>query len=159
MAKSPPNRINQELTCGQVEGLVRGITTMGLAAGVVNVVVGGGIFGLPALLAAQIGPVAPIVHFISGGAVFLVATSFVAIGRTVSRSGGSYAYVTAVLGPFAGYLVGVLTWLVGAFARAALVVALAAMVELRHPSLQSAKARSSLILVLYRLSLAMNLVK
>ncbi|HKH82125.1 MAG TPA: APC family permease, partial [Gemmatimonadales bacterium] len=158
MPKTPPNSMHQELTCGQAEGLVRGITALGLAAGVVNVVVGGGIFVLPALLAAQIGPVGPIVHLISDGAVFLVATSYVTIGRTVSRSGGSYAYVADVLGPFTGYLAGVLTWLVGAFASAALLVALATMVALLHPSLQTTAARPALIIVLYLLPLTINLV-
>jgi len=151
--------MTQGQTRGREDGLVRGITVVGLAASVVNVVVGGGIFVLPALLAAEVGAVAPAVYLIGGGAVLLVAAAFISIGRSVSRSGGAYAYVGAVLGPFAGYLVGVLTWLVGAFASAALLVALAVMVATLHPSLQTPAARGALILGLCALPVAVNLVR
>jgi basic amino acid/polyamine antiporter, APA family len=150
-----PNHLGQ--TREAERGLLRNITVVGLAASIVNIVVGGGIFVLPALLAAEVGPVAPVVHVIGAVAVLLVAVAFISIGRTTSRSGGPYEYVRAVLGPFSGYLVGVLTWLVGAFACAGLLVGLAGMIATLHPSLQTAGARSALILALYVVPVAINL--
>src|SRR5262245_16148567 len=145
-------------TGAREDGLLRDITVVGLAASVVNVVVGGGIFIVPALLAAHVGAAAPVVFLIGGGAVLLVAAAFITVGRTASRSGGAYVYVGAVLGPFVGYLVGVLTWLVGAFACAGLLVALAEMLATLDPALQSPASRSTLILALYVVPVAINLV-
>jgi basic amino acid/polyamine antiporter, APA family len=140
-------------------GLMRAITGVGLAASVINVVIGGGIFVLPALLAAEVGPAAPVAQFIGGVAVLLVAGAFVAIGRSELRSGGAYAYVGAVLGHFMGYVVGVMTWLIGVFASAALLVALAAIVAGAYPSLQQPVARGALILALYAIPVAINTIR
>lgn len=141
------------------EGLVRSITAVGLAASIVNVVVGGGIFVLPAAVAAEAGAAAPAVYLIGGCAELLVAAAFVVLGRVVWRSGGAYAYVGAILGPFAGYLVGLFTWLVGAFASAALLVGLAEMVATLHPLLQTPLARAALIIALYVMPVVVNLAR
>ena len=47
------------------ESLVRAIGTLGLAAGIINITIGGGIFRLPALVAASLGPAAPLAYLVA----------------------------------------------------------------------------------------------
>jgi amino acid transporter len=44
----------------QGESLTRAIGTVGLAAGIVNIMIGGGIFRVPSIVAASLGAAAPI---------------------------------------------------------------------------------------------------
>ena len=53
------------------ESLTRAIGTVGLAAGIVNVMIGGGIFRVPALVAASLGPAAPLAYVICAVAMKL----------------------------------------------------------------------------------------
>jgi len=46
------------------EPLVRAIGTLALAAGIVNITIGGGIFRLPSLVAASLGPAAPVAYVV-----------------------------------------------------------------------------------------------
>ena len=46
----------------QHESLKRAIGTFGLAAGIINITIGGGIFRLPALVAGSLGAAAPIAY-------------------------------------------------------------------------------------------------
>jgi amino acid transporter len=101
------------------EPLIRAIGTFGLAAGIVNITVGGGIFRLPATAAGFLGPAAPIAHVVCAVAMGLIVVCIADAGRRVSLTGGPYAYVGVALGPYAGFLSGVLLWMLGLFATAA----------------------------------------
>lgn len=91
--------------------LLRVIGVRGLGAAIFNITVGAGIFVLPAHAAAQLGSAAPLAYLVCAVAVVLVALCFAEAGSRVPQSGGPYAYVEAALGPYAGYLCGVLLWL------------------------------------------------
>ena len=82
--------------------LVRGIGVWGLAAGIVNVTVGGGIFRLPADVAGILGPAAPLAYLVCAVAMGLIVLGFAEAGSRVSLTGGPYAYVEIAFGPFAG---------------------------------------------------------
>jgi APA family basic amino acid/polyamine antiporter len=110
------------------ESLTRAIGTIGLAAGIINVMIGGGIFRLPALVAGSLGPAAPIAYVICAIAMALIVTCIAAAGRRVTLTGGPYAYVGATLGPYAGFISGVLLWMIGLFATAAVSSVMAASV-------------------------------
>jgi basic amino acid/polyamine antiporter, APA family len=73
--------------------------------------VGAGIFVLPAHAAGQLGSAAPLAYIVCAVAIALVALCFAEAGSRVPQSGGPYAYVEAALGPYIGYLCGVLLWL------------------------------------------------
>jgi len=88
--------------------LRRVIGPWGVAANAVNSAIGGGIFGLPALVAALLGPAAIICYLVCGVAVALVLTCFAEIGSFVHRSGGPVAYIEEAFGPLAGFLAWVL---------------------------------------------------
>ena len=106
------------------DGLVRAIGPLGLTAGVINIVVGGSIFVLPAALSSDLGTAAPLAYFVGAAVMALVTISFVAVARRTASSGGPYAYVEQAFGTYPGFLSGLLTWLAGVFASAAVAAAL-----------------------------------
>jgi APA family basic amino acid/polyamine antiporter len=110
------------------ESLTRAISTVGLAAGIINVMIGGGIFRVPALVAGSLGAAAPVAYVICAVAMALIVTCIAAAGRRVTLTGGPYAYVGATLGPYAGFISGVLLWMIGVFATAAVSSVMAASI-------------------------------
>ena len=90
--------------------LVRELGVWGLAASIVNITIGGGIFRLPAAAAAQLGPAAPIAFILCAIAMCLIVLCFAEAGSRVSLTGGVYAYVEVAFGPLVGFLTGVMLW-------------------------------------------------
>jgi APA family basic amino acid/polyamine antiporter len=110
------------------ESLTRAIGTVGLGAGIINVMIGGGIFRVPALVAGSLGAAAPFAYVICAIAMALIVTCIAAAGRRVTLTGGPYAYVGTTLGPYAGFISGVLLWMIGVFATAAVSSVMAASI-------------------------------
>lgn len=100
-------------------GLLRAVGPLGLAAAIANVTIGGGIFRLPSAVAESLGPAAPVAYLVCASVMAMIAMSIAEAGSRVSATGGPYAYVETAFGPFAGYLVGVMTWMIGVTAVAA----------------------------------------
>ncbi len=99
------------MTHQQNEGsLVRALGVWGLAASIVNITIGGGIFRLPAAAAQELGAAAPIAFLICAVAMGLIVLCFAEAGSRVSLTGGVYAYVEVAFGPFIGFLTGVMLW-------------------------------------------------
>ena len=117
------------------DSLVRAIGTLGLAAAIVNVTVGAGIFQLPSNVARSLGAAAPIAYVVCAVAMGLIVLCIADAGSRVSLTGGPYAYVGAALGPYAAFLSGVLLWMLGAFATAAVATVFAASVGQFVPAL------------------------
>jgi APA family basic amino acid/polyamine antiporter len=103
----------------QGESLVRVIGTLGLAAAIINITIGGGIFRLPANVAASLGPAAPLAYLVCAVAMGLIVLCIADAGSRVSLTGGPYAYVETAFGPYVGFISGVLLWMLGTFATAA----------------------------------------
>jgi len=101
------------------ESLVRVIGTFGLAAGIINITIGGGIFRLPANVAGSLGAAAPIAYLVCAAAMGLIVLCIADAGSRVSLTGGPYAYVGTAFGAYAGFLSGILLWMLGTFATAA----------------------------------------
>src|SRR5438093_4456402 len=91
--------------------LRRVIGGRGLAAAIFNITVGAAIFVLPAHMAASLGAAAPLAYLVCAVATALVALCIAEAGSRVPQTGGPYAYVGTALGPYAGFLCGVLLWL------------------------------------------------
>ena len=90
--------------------LLRAFGTWGLAASIVNVTIGGGIFRLPSGVAASLGAAAPLAYVVCTVAMGLIVLCFADAGSRVSMTGGPYAYVETAFGPFIGFLSGALLW-------------------------------------------------
>ena len=98
--------------------LVRAIGTWGLAASIVNVTVGGGIFRLPGSpdVSGRLGPAAPLAYLACAAVMGLVVLCIAQAGSRIALTGGPYAYVEATFGRYVGFLVGVLLWVIGSTA-------------------------------------------
>jgi APA family basic amino acid/polyamine antiporter len=143
-------------TASADEALLRAIGPVGLAASIVNIMVGGSIFVLPAALAREVGSAAPLAYLIGATVMGLVALSFAQAGRRTSRSGGPYIYVENAFGRFPGYLAGLLTWLAAAFASAAVAAALVDSLGTVFPSLRLPIARGLALALLFAVLALVN---
>ena len=103
----------------QGESLVRAMGTVGLAAAIINITIGGGIFRLPAIVAASLGPAAPLAYLVCAVAMGLIVLCIADAGSRVSLTGGPYAYVGIAFGRYVGFISGILLWMLGTFATAA----------------------------------------
>ncbi len=121
--------------------LVRGLGLFALTASVFNCTVGGGIFRLPSSVYAIVGSASPLVYLICFMVMALVALVFIQVGSKISASGGPYAYVQPVLGPYFGFLCGVLLWALAMFAMASVANAYASFVGQAIPQLSSPLAQ------------------
>src|SRR5687767_14172233 len=97
------------------DGLVRVMGTFGLAAAIVNMTIGGGIFRLPANVAAQLGAAAPVAYLVCAVAMGLIVLCIADAGSRVSLTGGPYAYVGTAFGSYAGFISGLLLWMLSTF--------------------------------------------
>lgn len=131
---------------------------MALGVTIVNLVVGGGIFALPGVIAAQLGSAAILAYLVCSVAVGLVYLCFAEVGTRITRSGGSYAYVEEAFGPFAGFLTSTLLWLgYAAFSDAAITVAMVDTIAIPFPTLSQPVPRVAFILVLFTFLAAVNI--
>jgi APA family basic amino acid/polyamine antiporter len=106
-------------------GLVRAVGPWALAASIVSMVVGAGIFAVPAALAACVGPYAPIAFVACGLAVGAVAICFAEGGSRIPTSGGVYGPIEVAFGPLIGYVAGTLVWVGDVLACGSVAAALA----------------------------------
>lgn len=146
------------MTRARSEGsLIRALGVWGLAANIVNITVGGGIFRLPAAAAAALGPAAPVAYVVCAVAMTLIVLCFAEAGSRVSLTGGVYAYVEVAFGPLIGFVTGVMLWAGITAATAAVASFFADAMVALIPSLGSGHARAtSLIVVLVALA-ALNI--
>ena len=142
----------------QDEGLVRVIGTGALGLSVVNMVVGAGIFVMPGLVAAVIGPAAILAYLICSITVALVFLCFAEVGSRVSRSGGAYAYVEEAFGPFVGFIASILFWFgFSALADAAITVIMVDSIAIVVPILGESIPRAVFIIALLTFLAAVNI--
>ena len=142
----------------QDEGLVRVIGTGALGLSVVNMVVGAGIFVMPGLIAAVIGPAAILAYLICSVTVALVFLCFAEVGSRVSRSGGAYAYVEEAFGPFVGFIASILFWFgFSALADAAITVIMVDSIAIVVPILGESIPRAVFIIALLTFLAAVNI--
>jgi basic amino acid/polyamine antiporter, APA family len=143
-----PARIDGE------RGLARVIGRWGLAAGIVNVTVGGGIFRLPSGVAAEVGAAAPLAYLACTVAMGLIVLCFADAGSRVSMTGGPYAYVETAFGPFVGFVSGALLWVGITLALSAVSTFFADSLLALVPALGATGRRVAIVAVLIVLAAA-----
>jgi amino acid transporter len=92
-------------------GLVRTIGRWSLAALIVNSVIGGGVFGLPSVVAGRLGKYAPVAYLVAAAGIALVAACLSEVASQFSETGGPYLYARTALGRFWGIQIAWMTWL------------------------------------------------
>lgn len=139
-------------------GLARAIGVWGLAAAIFNTTVGGGIFRLPGAVTGLIGPSAPLVYLICALCMGLIVLVFAEAGSRVTMTGGPYAYVELVFGPYVGFMAGVLLWLMGVTAMASVSSAYAGFVGTLIPALSQPVPRAIVLAVTYAILAGVNVL-
>ena len=129
--------------------LRRVIGVRGRAAAIFNITIGAAIFVLPAHMAANLGAAAPLAYLVCAVATALIALCMAEAGSRVPQSGGPYAYVGAAVGPYAGYLCGVLLWLGITIAMGAVATVFADAVGGLLPVFGGSLARAVLLIAAY----------
>src|SRR5688572_3906222 len=129
------------------ESLVRAMGTFALAAAIVNITIGGGIFRLPATVAGALGAAGPVAYLVCAAAMGLIVVCIADAGKRVSLTGGPYAYVGTAFGPYAGFISGVLLWMLGTFAAAAVSTVFASSVGLLVPMLSGRAMETATLIV------------
>jgi APA family basic amino acid/polyamine antiporter len=125
---------------------VRAIGPWALAASAVSMIVGAGIFAVPAMLAASVGPYGPLALLGCGIAVGAVAICFAEGGSRIPTSGGVYGFVAAAFGPLAGYVCGTLFTVACVLACGGVAAALADVIATLVPARIAALTHAAVIL-------------
>ena len=129
--------------------LLRAVGSFALTAAVINIIVGAGIFKMPATLSAQMGAAAPLALVAGALAILPVALCFAAVGSRAAATGGPYTYASAAFGPFAGFVAGALMWISNVASSAGVAAALGTQVASLFPAFESAQARAGLLAGVY----------
>jgi amino acid transporter len=131
--------------------LIRAIGTWGLAASIVNVTVGGGIFRLPASpdVTGRLGAAAPLAYVACAIVMGLIVLCIAEAGSRISLTGGPYAYVEMTFGRYVGFLVGVMLWLIGATAIPGVAGLFADAAARLVPALDSSAGRALFLAVMF----------
>jgi basic amino acid/polyamine antiporter, APA family len=129
--------------------LVRALGVRALAANIVNTIVGSGIFVLPAVVAAILGPAAMLAYLICAALVALFGLCFAEVGSRVHVSGGAYAYVEAAFGPYVGFSAGLLLGCAQMAASAAVATIFVGSLSALVPGGGGAASRSMMLILLY----------
>jgi basic amino acid/polyamine antiporter, APA family len=136
--------------------LIRAVGSFALTAAVINVIVGGGIFRMPAALSAEMGAAAPLALVVGALAIIPIALCFAAVGSRVRATGGPYSYLGATFGPFAGFLAGALMWISNFTSSAGVAAALSVQVASLVPALAPPVPRALLLTGIYGVLFALN---
>ncbi|CAN5580620.1 APC family permease [soil metagenome] len=139
------------------EGLKREIKVIDIAASVLNITVGSGIFLLPALVAAVLGNAGIVAYLICGVLFFCIMLCFAEMSNRVTSSGGAYVYIEKAFGPFAGFIANNLFWLCGVLICAALVNGIADMLSVNFPIFEKMVYRILLFILLIGYSCYSNI--
>lgn len=91
--------------------LVRAIGRWSLTALMVNLIIGSGIFVMPALVTRLLGSYGPWAYLVVAGGVGLIAACFAEVGSQFAEAGGPYLYARVVYGQLAGIQIAWLAWL------------------------------------------------
>src|SRR5258708_39980124 len=77
----------------------------------VNIVIGGGIFGLPSTVAGVLGSQSPIAYLIAAAGIGVIAACVAEVASRFQHAGGPYLYAKTAFGRFLGLQTGWLLWL------------------------------------------------
>ncbi len=126
-------------------GLVRGVSPFALTAAFVGMLLGGGLFTIPAAMAAAVGSYAPLAYVACALAVGAVMLCLAEGASRVPTSGGVAGFVAAAFGPYWGFLAGAINYASALLAAGAAGAASADVISTAFPALASGPVRAMAI--------------
>ncbi len=115
------------------ENFKRTVGVLGLSANIVNIIIGAGIFALPAVIASKMGASSITAYIFCGILIALVMLCFAEAGSKVINTGGPYTYIETAFGKYAGFLGGIFAIIGTLFADAAVSNALVNILGSAYP--------------------------
>lgn len=139
-------------------GLARALGRGDLTLFAVNRIIGGGIFGLPAVLYASVGPWSVGAMVLAGVVVLGVALCFAEVGSRYTATGGPYLYAFDAFGPVVGFVIGWLMWVAQLGGYAAVTNLFVNYGGWLQPGMASGPGRVATILAVTALLTAVNVL-
>ncbi len=93
---------------GIKNNLKREIGLLGLSANIINIVIGAGIFVLPAIVAAGLGSASIFAYLFCGILITLIMLCYAEVGSKITDTGGVYTYIEKSFGKYPGFLTAIL---------------------------------------------------
>lgn len=132
------------------EGLKREIGLWGITANIINVVIGSGIFVLPALVSEGLGSAGILAYLFCGLLVTLIMLCFAEMGSKVTITGGAYTYIEIAFGKYFGFLASnLLVFGTSLMATAAVANALADTLSYIFPIFNEAYFRAGFFITIF----------
>jgi basic amino acid/polyamine antiporter, APA family len=141
------------------DGLKREIGVWGLVSNSINIVVGAGIFVLPAIVAAKLGTASVLAYVLCGVLIVLIMLCFAEIGSRITTTGGAYAYIEVAFGGYAGFLTtNIFIFGAAVMANAAVANALADTLGYFLPALKNQGIRITFFVTMFAGFAYMNII-
>jgi basic amino acid/polyamine antiporter, APA family len=138
--------------------LVRAIGRWGLTALVINSVVGSGIFGLPAIVAAHLGRESPFAYLLAATGIGMIMGCFAEVASQFRQAGGPYLYTRVAFGRLLSLEVAWVYWLSRLTAAAAAINLFATYLGYFWPAAQRPLERALLAAAILVVITGLNLV-
>jgi amino acid transporter len=153
-----PGRMSSPTQATADSRLIRAVGSWALAASIVNITIGGGIFRLPAGVYAALGRSSPIAYLVCAAVIGLIVICFAEAGSRVAQTGGLYAYIETAFGPLVGFVSGVLLWAGMTTALSAVATFFSDSIGALIPSLSTGTMEKGLIVVVLGLFAGLNIL-
>ncbi|MCP9334329.1 APC family permease [Lentilactobacillus hilgardii] len=101
----------------------------------VDGIIGSGIFLMPSRIYAKLGDVSLLLMPLAGLAVLMIALCFANLASKIPGDGGAWLYTYTAFGRFAGFEIGIFTWLLGIITMATEISALVTSLKSVFPTL------------------------
>lgn len=131
------------------EGLKRSVGVFGLSANIINIVIGSGIFVLPAIVAGYMGASGVLAYLFCGVLIVMIMLCFAEAGSKIPHTGGAYTYIETAFGRYAGFIAGCFAIGSTLFADAAVSNALVNVVASLFPIFKEGWLRIAFLFVLF----------
>lgn len=131
------------------EGLVRTVGTFGLSANIINIIIGSGIFALPAIIALKMGSASILAYIFCGILITFITLCFAEAGSKINNTGGPYTYIETAFGNYAGFIAGIFAVASGCLSDAAVSNALVNVLGAVNPVFTSTGVRLAILFILF----------
>lgn len=114
----------------------------------INSIIGSGIFLLAGKIYQEAGVWSLLAILFAGLSIFVIAFSYANMSKLYAENGGAFVYAKALFGRFPGFIVGMVTWILGTVTLATEVSALLTALKMIFPHLEVKAIGIALILLL-----------